>query len=1448
MLAILFLILLLLPGVSALPADPAAEEEEDEPYSYTTHKHITTDTIKDTKLAQALIGTPILHYFPGKSDDPGTGEVVSYFTFDASDNELEGYVMFEIEFKNSDVDGIQDLTYKQVMQSYNNFTTFNDLPSPLQANLQLPPGTIPPMPTQMTTVPGQGPTAPYPLPIPTSFNNHVFVYSANNETHRAKVTNRAVSTTGTHLWLLQHLSPTTSHPDLWIDTEHLHNIMSQSKIRSKQNPPNKVIPHMNPTNNYYPSADEGWTFIPAGIVGSRALVHLPPNSTPSASPVRRKNTHRTPHLAIIEATLPGPTPAQHQFWGRIVTQPSISILFTSAQEAVDAVQSYEQASRTKSKSKFFTHHDVPPITQPPATLNACTGDFTQPLSNPSWLSSLDSLLALTDSVSYHTLKSGVCICKKKISKPNSSTIRRLFASLIASKNHHHPIIPLLIEVFWALILAPPDPTSPYDFNHCVKIRCKLFSDGNWKQLWDGLVFHNSTHQHQPQQPSTLEDPLDAKAQRMQHQLTRFGSVRGASKTLKSPPPTQTSTNLLTTFQALHPQVGDPLPPPQTPPSITFEDLTPLSSFEAIHSNHRRPIFDPNQPLPTNNSTNIQFTTEDYIKKVRRCDETSAGGLNGMNYSILKLIFKYNDHLAQTYSTYLNQILNNDVSTIEREFLNASRGVGVPKNEQGDMRPIAVGHLLLRLLGSMAVQSIATKAQQFFMPLQFGVGVKNGCELMSSAISAHLRLHPEHSVISCDTKNAFNSFDRSQIWKPLRTHFPEIEKLVQLAYAGEGSVIFNNDGAPTEVKSTIGARQGCAMGSFLYCLASHTQLSNLQQSITGAQVFAYCDDTHIVGPPEVASRAYNRWSHTSSTILQTTLRDDKGAIFSTQHSHQHHIDLGCPSSMSYSSQGTKVLGSPIGSHQFIHSFMEEKVSILEKDVDLVGRMSNNQAQLAFTVKSLQHRFNYYFRNVPLGDRSDFLTLAARYDAAILSVVQRILHNKTLSVRATKICHLPANLGGLGLRSWFNSADPAYLASHLYSATILPNHFPYLKEAFIQPTTAPSTNPLHHQPMGQPNSIFIINSNPVSTPSTATGATQACLRLDANNDNQASSRVCNGNSLHNIQASLSSNCDRNRQSSLFNSIRNDPDEYRRFQFLARLISGMGDPHTFDTVPTDNMTSFNNSQFRVALCQKLLEPLIQTTSIKNNMIQRATFYCPNCNKHSQPISSTSEAGSSSDIDPYGYHAYKCSGHGHSVRTKNHHDALTKIWAAASRSTGALVRIEPRGEMADGNKRADFMTTDEETMRNHFFDIRTCDPLLSHCVSRCSLHPGYAADLGVASKNRDWLEITHTQGDQFLAICHEQPGRIGEGALAYLGQLAARFSSTTSQRNAFRTFWLQRLHITNSRGSSDVILSRMPFSDISDDSSHSPHFPPYHSVHQIQCLQPSPPFEHSTFYEYSP
>jgi hypothetical protein len=1017
----------------------------------------------------------------------------------------------------------------------------------------------------------------------------------------------------------------------------------------------------------------------------------------------------------------------------------------------------------------------------------------------------------------------VRVSELKLSKTTEARVRRLFNLLIEFRNHS--AIPLLTELYWGMILAPRKDSNNFDLH--VKRRCKLFETGKWKELWAEIVFRTSFINHHNRNDD--ESPVVQLAKRCQYHITKHGStsaVNGALNGPLAPPPTH---GLLPTFQSLHPQVGDPLPPPPPhPPSAIDDTSTPLSPFEREHMDQRRPIVDPNflkNPSPTES---VSFTVEEYISRVRRGDDASAGGLNGMKYSILKLIFRHNDKLSQNYTVYLNSILANNITPNEKDLLNASRGVALPKSEQGDIRPIAVGHIILRMLGSMGLSTVSKLAQDFFMPIQFGVGVRNGCELMINAIRARLALNPGDICVSCDAKNAFNSFDRSKIWSPLRQHFPTMENFVRLAYLEGGNVAFLDGEHVEEVKSTVGSRQGCSLGSFLFCLAIHEELQNLQNNFPRLMIIAYCDDVYIVGEPKSAIEAYSCWSHAVATRLQGSLRDEKGAIYSTQLNRSQLLDLGCPPSMKSSTNGLKVLGAPIGDLDFVRTFIEDKIVKLEKHMDIIGHMTSHHAQWAVTVRSIQQRMQYIFRCVPCGNVVNFINLAARYDKSIISVLQRICQDQPLTTRATSIAYLPQNMGGFGLKSWFQTADAAFVASYVYAGTIIPTIFPNLTEAFPHPSPPPSTNSTLNSNVTNPISLQITLNDLI--PDNALDAKQAAARIQADCQGLPLTSINNGATLRKVQSSFTKNIDKASLACVITSIKQDPSE-RKTQLLARLLSAAGDAFTWYTVPTDILTTLSNIQIRIAALQRLLIPIIKTNLSEE--ISRAKITCPKCNItcSTSPISKNNLANTS-DIDSYGFHSFRCNADGHSSRTKLLHDTLRDVWLRLFKHAGFSATREPYGIMYDSNKRPDIAVILDDKMHNLILDVRTCDPLLSSCVLACSHQSGHAATLGAIQKDHAWLELSSSQGDLFQAICHEHPGLIGSTALAALDRAAAKFGQTPPQRNAFKTYWLQRLHMTNTRGVANVILQRLPFAD----QIRLPHTLPEPTLNHFSSSNPRP------------
>jgi hypothetical protein len=218
--------------------------------------------------------------------------------------------------------------------------------------------------------------------------------------------------------------------------------------------------------------------------------------------------------------------------------------------------------------------------------------------------------------------------------------------------------------------------------------------------------------------------------------------------------------------------------------------------------------------------------------------------------------------------------------------------------------------------------------------------------MAAAINAHLEANPGHIDISFDARNAFNTWCRSKPWGPLLATFPSIFALCKLIYGSASDVAFFEGGVGlTSILNAVGSRQGCSLGSLLYCLAIHPLLLQLQTEFkdSGLLILAYCDDVHIVGPPEEAIRAYRRWAQLYSEVLQGELRDEKGKVYAPNVPESVLNHFGLPTcspdgeahhvAMPYTREGLRILGAPFGSTDFFLRFGEEIVAGVVSELEV-----------------------------------------------------------------------------------------------------------------------------------------------------------------------------------------------------------------------------------------------------------------------------------------------------------------------------------------------------------------------------------------------------------------------------------------------------------------------------------------------------------------------------------
>ena len=88
-----------------------------------------------------------------------------------------------------------------------------------------------------------------------------------------------------------------------------------------------------------------------------------------------------------------------------------------------------------------------------------------------------------------------------------------------------------------------------------------------------------------------------------------------------------------------------------------------------------------------------------------------------------------------------------------------------------------------------------------------------------------------------------------MWGPLLENFPDLAALGRLMYGNASSIILNESGyGRSEVLSSVGSRQKCSWGSFLYCLTTHPLLKQLADEFPGCVILAFADEFYIIAPP------------------------------------------------------------------------------------------------------------------------------------------------------------------------------------------------------------------------------------------------------------------------------------------------------------------------------------------------------------------------------------------------------------------------------------------------------------------------------------------------------------------------------------------------------------------------------------------------------------------------
>ena len=554
--------------------------------------------------------------------------------------------------------------------------------------------------------------------------------------------------------------------------------------------------------------------------------------------------------------------------------------------------------------------------------------------------------------------------------------------------------------------------------------------------------------------------------------------------------------------------------------------------------------------------------------------------------------------------------------------------------------------------------------------------------------------------------------------------------VILLYGDISSILFQEPGGDlVEILNSVGSRQGCALGSFLFALALHPILLTLSNEFPDVLILAFCDDGHFVGEPPRAVQAYHRYDYLVETELQGQMRHEKGVVYSPTVLAADLYELppaapdvlvfspnvpaaslymrGLPTDMPVTNEGIRILGAPVGSSLFCCKFADRLVDDICKDLDTVGRMSSYQSQHTLVTKAVQHKINHLWRNLPCGDVGSYGSVAAKYDEALSLVASRITGCTVLPAVSSRIVGLPLRHGGLGFRKWRSTADAALLAAYSLISSQFPKMFPELAKFFPGVLTLSPSIPAPSQ--------------------YAANAHRALLRLEAVVP-LVRERLVNPTaaSIRNTQSALTEAFDDAESVLLLAAIKRDDNPVHP-RNLAQHLSQRGDSVTLGLVATDEHTIISNKLFSVIYKRRLLLPL-------NPIKESESLQCVSCSATSSDFLKCYLPAQVTVVDSMGDEALRCSTE---FRTKLWHDKVALLLSKLAKSVGLKYKYEPRGLVPWNDLRPDGVLTRPDGSEL-FVDVRTCLTSNPGKCKPCADLSGCSADMGATEKTTKWLPTT--------------------------------------------------------------------------------------------------------------
>ena len=245
-------------------------------------------------------------------------------------------------------------------------------------------------------------------------------------------------------------------------------------------------------------------------------------------------------------------------------------------------------------------------------------------------------------------------------------------------------------------------------------------------------------------------------------------------------------------------------------------------------------------------------------------------------------------------------------------------------KDGGVRGIATGTSFRRLVAKSLARQFAKEVES--VCAQFALSTRAGTDCVGHAVRAMTDAHSTSTVLSIDGIGAYDHVFRSAMLSKLHSE-PRLHGLLPFVRAmySDPSQYSWRDAAGTQhvILQCEGGEQGDPLMPLLFSLAIHDALAETKDALEdGEELLAFLDDIYAISEPGRTRAVYNTLAEKLATKAGIHLHTGKTRVWNQEGVCLPNLeDLGPDV---WSSRGVKILGTPVGSDDFVQELCEERL--------------------------------------------------------------------------------------------------------------------------------------------------------------------------------------------------------------------------------------------------------------------------------------------------------------------------------------------------------------------------------------------------------------------------------------------------------------------------------------------------------------------------------------------